>query len=366
MRLTCPNCGAIYEVPDNVIPEDGRDVQCSNCAVTWFQHPAGWEEPEDDLPADEAASDTPEETVQATGTEPEPLPQDPSPAEEPEPVPAQQDPLPQDAPDEAPLPEDPVPADTPQEDPSETAAPEADDAAGPEDLEPEELLARLEAAEAAAAEAPAEEAPSMPPVAAAAATPTRRELDPAIRDLLREEAEYESQMRAKDKQADPIETQPDLGLTDPPRRRVIRVERHKIDDQDAPEAQPEAVDEESTPEKPSNSRRDLLPDIEDINSTLRGRDRLQGPTTVGELMEDPEETRSGFRSGFFLTVLFALVLGAVYLQSTPLSKAMPAAAPTLQNYVENVDQARGWLDTRARGVVTWLDSFSSEAAETKE
>lgn len=37
MRLTCPNCGAQYEVPDEVIPQDGRDVQCSNCGNTWFQ-----------------------------------------------------------------------------------------------------------------------------------------------------------------------------------------------------------------------------------------------------------------------------------------------------------------------------------------
>ncbi len=42
MRLTCPNCSAQYEVPDEVIPEDGREVQCSNCEETWFQdkHPA--------------------------------------------------------------------------------------------------------------------------------------------------------------------------------------------------------------------------------------------------------------------------------------------------------------------------------------
>ena len=40
MRLTCPNCGAQYEVPDDVIPLAGRDVQCSNCGDTWFQpHP---------------------------------------------------------------------------------------------------------------------------------------------------------------------------------------------------------------------------------------------------------------------------------------------------------------------------------------
>ena len=69
MRLTCPNCGAQYEVPDEVIPETGRDVQCSNCGDTWFQtHPSqqteedteaaeaphpGWDSPEEET-ADEA------------------------------------------------------------------------------------------------------------------------------------------------------------------------------------------------------------------------------------------------------------------------------------------------------------------------
>ena len=40
MRLTCPNCDAIYEVGDSVIPEEGRDVQCSACGTTWFQESA--------------------------------------------------------------------------------------------------------------------------------------------------------------------------------------------------------------------------------------------------------------------------------------------------------------------------------------
>ena len=40
MRLICPNCSAQYEVPADVIPAEGRDVQCSNCQETWFQtHP---------------------------------------------------------------------------------------------------------------------------------------------------------------------------------------------------------------------------------------------------------------------------------------------------------------------------------------
>ncbi|MGY9046911.1 hypothetical protein P775_22475 [Puniceibacterium antarcticum] len=38
MRLTCPNCGAQYEIPLEAIPLNGRDVQCSNCRHTWFQN----------------------------------------------------------------------------------------------------------------------------------------------------------------------------------------------------------------------------------------------------------------------------------------------------------------------------------------
>lgn len=37
MRLICPDCGAQYEVPARVIPDEGRDVQCSACGNTWFQ-----------------------------------------------------------------------------------------------------------------------------------------------------------------------------------------------------------------------------------------------------------------------------------------------------------------------------------------
>ncbi|WP_347852788.1 zinc-ribbon domain-containing protein [Planktomarina sp.] len=36
MRLLCPKCDAEYEIPDDVIPAEGRDVQCSGCQETWF------------------------------------------------------------------------------------------------------------------------------------------------------------------------------------------------------------------------------------------------------------------------------------------------------------------------------------------
>ncbi len=41
MRLVCPNCGAQYEIETSLIPEAGRDVQCSACAHQWFQRRDG-------------------------------------------------------------------------------------------------------------------------------------------------------------------------------------------------------------------------------------------------------------------------------------------------------------------------------------
>ena len=36
MRLLCPKCDAEYELADGIIPNTGRDVQCSNCDTIWF------------------------------------------------------------------------------------------------------------------------------------------------------------------------------------------------------------------------------------------------------------------------------------------------------------------------------------------
>ena len=39
MRLICPNCSAQYEIDATLVPDEGRDVQCSNCGKTWFELP---------------------------------------------------------------------------------------------------------------------------------------------------------------------------------------------------------------------------------------------------------------------------------------------------------------------------------------
>ncbi len=61
MRLICPNCVAQYEVDQDVIPAEGRDVQCANCGHNWFQDsiqmfsadtdaPLGTGDPDSDVP----------------------------------------------------------------------------------------------------------------------------------------------------------------------------------------------------------------------------------------------------------------------------------------------------------------------------
>ncbi|MBK6466238.1 MAG: zinc-ribbon domain-containing protein [Rhodobacter sp.] len=54
MRLVCPNCDAKYEVPDDAVPEGGRDVQCSSCghasATGTEAEPAEAEVPPADTP----------------------------------------------------------------------------------------------------------------------------------------------------------------------------------------------------------------------------------------------------------------------------------------------------------------------------
>ena len=60
MRLTCPNCDAVYEVPADAVPPEGRDVQCTNCGHSWYQV-----HPEAEADAEEAAAAAPSTAMTA-------------------------------------------------------------------------------------------------------------------------------------------------------------------------------------------------------------------------------------------------------------------------------------------------------------
>lgn len=319
MRLICPNCDAQYEVPDEVMPKAGRDVQCSNCGQTWFQHhpdnAAEEDEAEEQAAFDAGFTDRSDELLE-------------------------------------------------EDEPADVVA----DAA--EDVSPEHPFPNLKS-EAEAAAAP-------PP------PPTRRPLDPAVAEILRQEAAAEQEARRR-RQSEALERQPDLGLDDgaslPPAQERDAEEPAPAQPQDTPPHGDEAdrraqearlrmarmrgepAPAETEVAQGSAPRRALLPDIEEINSTLRhDRGQTAGPTPTAALDTPQKERRSGgFMRGFALMLALAAVLSLIYVYAPEIAQTLPQADPYLSSYVAWMDDARLWLDGQVQDLLVWLDTVATQS-----
>ena len=109
----------------------------------------------------------------------------------------------------------------------------------------------------------------------------------------------------------------------------------------------------SAPADPG-SRRGLLPDIEEINSTLRGSGETARRTEVGPVRSQTAPAprrKGGFTRGFLLVVIVALALWVIYSNAPQIARSVPQADPMLSAYVALVDQARVWLDAQASGLL---------------
>lgn len=306
MRLVCPNCGAQYEVDDKVIPDSGRDVQCSGCGHAWYQRPAGHPDEAEaapEIPAEEPIG--PEEADEGSG--------------------------------EAVKAEDAA------------VDVEADHAEGVE--------AEAEEAEEAEDEDAGDDDAPPPPL------PERRVVDDGVRDILKQEAEREIAAREREGGHDPeqVETQTELGLDrgqDPDeerrqlaRERMARMRGIDLDEDPDDFSMPEPGDEPDTP----TARRDLFPDIEEINSTLDSRD---APTGAREPIPASRQ-RGGFGRGFMLVVLLVLIAVAVYVFAPMITERLPSAEPALATYVETVDKGRLWLEVNMQAMIDKLEEMAA-------
>lgn len=397
MRLVCPNCAAQYEVDDSVIPNAGRDVQCSSCGQMWFQ------------PGKAAMRDAELEAAAAANAGPEPDSWDIAGAWEAEAVAAEE--APSAAPDiPSPAVPDPAEAATPAPDSLVTdAAADAteDPPAPPSPASPARVTAPSKDADATASSVAAmiaafraeqdeteteevEDVAAPPPLEPAprpGAQP-RRALDDSLLSILREEAEREA--RARRTEGSSLETQEELNLTPgeargaagaptkaaaaakvapAPAREPAREpafggaftpELMPPDDQpgfdnpgDERVAHYGADDDIAEPSQAAAhaSGRERLPDIEEINSTLRAAsDRSLGRSSTLIFDEDKRE-RTGFRFGFSSVMVVALIAFVIYSFAPQITEKLPAAGPTLETYVVAVDEGRLWLDAQLQRAI---------------
>lgn len=304
MRLACPNCDAKYEVPDDAIPEGGRDVQCSNCGNGWFQL----------RPEAEAAA---EAEAALYGDDLPAPPQEPAAGPVFEPTPEAEP--------------DPAAAAAPVE--SSVTAPVTTAAAPPPPPLPDE-----------------DEFDDEPAASPPAAAPATQALENSVLAVLREEAEREAEarrqeaQRAASRQAEAegqLQTQPELGMDEAAAPAALSATQRRLamlkgEDPDAP---PPA------PARPA-ARRDLLPNVDEINSTLQPGEDYDPDAAVDAL---PDLTRgNGFRTGFLLALFVLFVAAVIYAAAPSIRALVPALEGPLDAYVAFVDGLRlklnEWMD----------------------
>lgn len=308
MRLVCPNCDAEYEVDDAAIPKGGRDVQCSNCGHAWYQnHPEVEAE-------QEAEEDLYEPPAGATAS--------------------------------VPLAEAPVPDSVaePEAEPEVEVAASAEPALVPfgDPTPPSSDTALI---------ADPEDTP--PPVIT---TAPQRSLDETVLAVLREEAERKSAARKAEAAHQPvIETQTEMPLQQDAGmaaavRRIARLRGT------APEPEP-------APLPVPKTRGEMLPAIEEINSTLRStsdRTSVEDSAIVDTMVEE-KPAGGGFRGGFTLLLVLAVLIVALYVLAPTIEAKVPSLAGAAKAYVASIDAARVWLDVSLKSLVATLRGFGGNS-----
>ena len=207
------------------------------------------------------------------------------------------------------------------------------------------------------AEAPVDEGPPpVPPDLQQDAGPRRRGLDDTVLAVLREEAAREAAVRRTE--APPaIEMQTDLGLAPPPPPLPPSVLAARERFADLSVSPDERSSDDELAVRPA-SRRELLPDIEEINSTLRASSVPRGDDSDAGTKTYVEADRRGFRSGFFLMILIAVLLWSAYVMAPRIVAAVPASERAMQAYVAGVDRARLGVDAALQSASQSLRSLS--------
>jgi hypothetical protein len=159
----------------------------------------------------------------------------------------------------------------------------------------------------------------------------RRPADVASIDLLKEEADREIAQRRGEKAA-PMESQGEFGLAAPDQRetpsRALRARMARLRGEVETAPKPEEPEYEAP-------RRDLLPDIEEINSSLNPAREKRARPRVSQVSH-----RRGFRLGFVTTVGLSACVVMAYAWAPAIASVFPGSEQQLLSYVDWVNRIR--------------------------
>lgn len=234
-----------------------------------------------------------------------------------------------------------LPAEPAPDQPPPVAAPQTAGPAGEEDDDDDDEDSR-------AAPAPGDTvtggAPAAGDTVIAGVTAARARLSDNLLAILREEAARETAERRAEAPRMP-EVQPEFALAAAP---------------PPPPAAPADLDalESGKPlaDRPA-PRRELLPDIEEINSTLRAGSEARGG---GDPVATAARNRGGFRAGFVTMIVVAGLLVAAYAMAPRIAQYVPGAAPFMTRYVASMDRARLWVDRTMQDAAGALRGMTGE------
>lgn len=190
----------------------------------------------------------------------------------------------------------------------------------------------------------------------------RPPIDESVLAVLREEAERETNARRAE--APRLETQDELGLVAAAVAPSAPAVAPPADL--GPGVEPDPVAERiarmkgiaAEPAKPQ-SRREMLPEIDEINTTLRASSEPRGgdASAVTDSLPGAQDT-AAFRTGFVLMIVLALAIVALYVMAPKLGQQIPAAKGALDSYVAMVDTTRLWLDEQLRSATGMMGGKS--------
>jgi predicted Zn finger-like uncharacterized protein len=268
MRITCPNCLAQYEIDGALLPAEGREVQCSACDTIWFQSAPTRKapKPEGIAPAPAAPADLPTSAPRSW-----------------------------------------------LDDVSDVTLPDED--VGADDTPNDDIPDRGPSVGDRIFQEPARG--------------RARALDPAVTDVLRQEAEFEAAQRKRD--ADPVEMQPDLGLLGGNPWPAFRDPDEEGNDRDSP------ADTSAT--NPAN-----FPDIDDVSATLDPLQASRQSEDGGyDLPMTAQDRQRSFLQGFIIPVALGGLVVGLYMAAPLLSTLIPPAATVLDSFTGAIDDGRAAL-----------------------